>query len=447
MNAESEVRARRFGYAILAAVFVALTWPIQVFNLQSANGVATDERAYHLPTIRQFAAQLPFPDVTDYPSATGPGYHLIMAVVARAWDEPRFLRIVGGFFALGVVLAFYGFTARRTDARRALALAAPLLFLYSTIRCGIWLLTDYAALLYAMLALGMLWLGPLRSWRAVLLCGVLAAASVSIRQIGLWIVAPMVVAMAWERWQGVDRHGGGQPRAGETPTPPLMCYLVAVALPFVVVGGLMLAWGGATPPQFQAKHSVWSLSAIPIGMGVAGWVAVWMLPLAWRHRHLSRWNSPALWLALGAVLAAALLSHTNFEVKAGRFGGPLWNVTDKMRSLGPWSPVFPGLALLACVALAPMLGAARAAGNGRQAAILAAAWIALLVAHTANKMMFQRYFEPYAIILLGWLAVSTFRGADDAARGRWWIGPVAFAAVQAVFLVYREYGPFMRNYF
>ena len=46
-----------------------------------------DQRDYHLPVILEFARTLPTPDLSDYNSATTPGYHLLMAVAVRAGAE------------------------------------------------------------------------------------------------------------------------------------------------------------------------------------------------------------------------------------------------------------------------------------------------------------------------------------------------------------------------
>ena len=44
---------------------------------------AGDEITYHLPTIEQFARQLPAPDLVHYPAAQTPLFHLL----AAAWGE------------------------------------------------------------------------------------------------------------------------------------------------------------------------------------------------------------------------------------------------------------------------------------------------------------------------------------------------------------------------
>ncbi len=43
----------------------------------------TDEQVYHYPAVLQFERELPRPDLSRYPSATTPLYHLLLAVLAR----------------------------------------------------------------------------------------------------------------------------------------------------------------------------------------------------------------------------------------------------------------------------------------------------------------------------------------------------------------------------
>src|SRR5947208_1657978 len=58
-----------------------------------------DQYDFHLKAILKFADELPRPDLHDYLSATTPGYHLVMAAVARAISrEPLMLQIVASVF-------------------------------------------------------------------------------------------------------------------------------------------------------------------------------------------------------------------------------------------------------------------------------------------------------------------------------------------------------------
>ena len=93
-NSGRDRRRSRYGaMAVLCLLFCVLIWPV-VFSAQGRLGDAApdinyptsemgDQRKYHEPTILVFAEQWPRVDLVNYPSATSPGYHLVLAVVAR----------------------------------------------------------------------------------------------------------------------------------------------------------------------------------------------------------------------------------------------------------------------------------------------------------------------------------------------------------------------------
>ena len=72
----------RLAPAVLAFLCAVSVLPV-IFLGRDATSEAFDQQIAHLPAVEQFAAQLPAPDLSNYPSATGPGYHLLLAVPAR----------------------------------------------------------------------------------------------------------------------------------------------------------------------------------------------------------------------------------------------------------------------------------------------------------------------------------------------------------------------------
>ena len=91
--ARDRKRSRRIAAGVLCLLCCILIWPV-VFSAQGRLGDAAtnikyptsemgDQRQYHEPTILTFAEQWPSVDLINYPSATSPGYHLVIAVVAR----------------------------------------------------------------------------------------------------------------------------------------------------------------------------------------------------------------------------------------------------------------------------------------------------------------------------------------------------------------------------
>src|SRR4051812_7448570 len=60
-------------------VTVAFHWMATAFPTYHGS----DETLYHYPVIERFFAALPFPDIRDYASATGPLFHVLFALAAK----------------------------------------------------------------------------------------------------------------------------------------------------------------------------------------------------------------------------------------------------------------------------------------------------------------------------------------------------------------------------
>src|SRR5690606_36064828 len=67
---------------VLAGVFTLLWCGLILLGVTETRARA-DEQNYHLPAVLHFAEQLPLPDLSDYPSATTPGYHLLLSLAAK----------------------------------------------------------------------------------------------------------------------------------------------------------------------------------------------------------------------------------------------------------------------------------------------------------------------------------------------------------------------------
>src|SRR5690606_37961413 len=87
---------------------------------------ASDALKYHLPVIREMAAEWPRVDIVNYRSATSPGYHLVMAAALKAGaSEPalRWLNLLAGCALVAIVAGVAGALA---PGRRAMLLAPPI---------------------------------------------------------------------------------------------------------------------------------------------------------------------------------------------------------------------------------------------------------------------------------------------------------------------------------
>ncbi|MEY3024006.1 MAG: hypothetical protein RJA16_832, partial [Planctomycetota bacterium] len=77
---------------------------------------------------------------------------------------------------------------------------------------------------------------------------------------------------------------------------------------------------------------------------------------------------------------------------------------------------------------------------------------AFLVAHAANKQLFQRYFDPPVLLFLAIFAALAWpRGEDRTASGGsgvrtvWLVSLAAMAAMQLAFATVTLFVPLMRN--
>src|SRR5215213_8044224 len=96
----------------LAALFLAIAVPL-ILKFPDQGRAAWDQVAFHLPTVVKFAGEWPRLDFSDYPSATTPGYHAVLATVRKLFGgDDRSLRVVAAVFTVGL-LATFGWSAGR----------------------------------------------------------------------------------------------------------------------------------------------------------------------------------------------------------------------------------------------------------------------------------------------------------------------------------------------
>ncbi len=387
---------------------------------------AGDEITYHLPTISQFADQLPSPDLVHYPAAQTPLFHLIVAawgdlVGLQLWD----LRIVEVLISYGVALMLYRLLRRHSglDAWPALLLAAlfacsPYVFGQSFI-----LVTDNLALLLGLAAIERLLAfqrgGGLPAF--ALACGAIALALLT-RQSVAWLGLLAFVVLVLQVPREARTLAGG---------------IALLALAAVPVGALVLAWHGLVPPTADpascglcspdSGRLGWAgdsplrapLYAVAIG-GVYG--TLLHGPALWdelRRGGPRSWRLP-LAAAVGGVVALALVPlayHTGDE-------GWIWRLARSgPQPLGAAWPFWP-LVPLGCAVLAAV---ARRAGWRSLPVLMLGCF---LVAQLATRLAYQKYFDP--IVLLALLLMLRPEQLRDR---RVWAGAAAVLLLSAGFVL------------
>ena len=301
-------------FLIGIAVLQGLTVEIDTFH-------GTDARVYQLPTIIQLSERL---DLSDYPSAQTPLYHLVTAgwgelVGFELWK----LRLLNVAISYGMALALMRLLRRATPLGELPAFALTLAFVLSPYVFGasFTLLTDNLAILFALVALERIHAYARGgSLAAFALACVAIGAAVMTRQSALWLVpvaAFFLVAPALKGGQPgrVGRIAGVGTRAWRAARVRRIAAGGALlALALVPLAALVIEWNGLVPPSADPASCGLctdrpgvgrdSLTLRTVGFSVAllgMYAALVMGPSLWRRARLLR--SPVV-RAAGTALAA-----------------------------------------------------------------------------------------------------------------------------------------------
>ena len=417
---------------LLAVAFAAAVVPVAVLGA-AVTSEAADEADAHLPTVLQFARGLPAPDLRDYPSATGPGYHLALAVASRLGAGITTLRLLSASAGLALVLLAWRGAARWAGPGVALALSLPVLLSTYVLSGSAWLTTDVVSVtLGTAIVAACAWMPS--SPRTFLSVAVLFAAAMSVRQTNVFLALPVAVAGALGSPLGRSASPGEQ-WAGDEPRAwrRLWMALLATVPGMLVLAALAAGWGGLTPPHFRALHDRGiSPVAVPYGMALIGaWSCFLLLPSLPEAMDAVRRRPAAVLVPACLAAAIAVLPESTWSREEGRWGGPLWALVER-------SPAFAGrsaLVVLGAAAGAASLAVlwlrAAQAGRGRHASVVIAALLGLLAVQCGNSQVWERYFDPAILVSLAWLVAMGLGPARPHAASRAVVGAALLAAAQA----------------
>lgn len=385
---------------LLGALFLLLVWP-PIFAGAEGTSEAFDHREYHEPVIRTFAEQLPRPDLVHYQSATSPGYHLFMAGISRyVTDQTIVLQLISSLFSLGLVLIVFRAAAVNGSAWRAVLLTLPLLFSPYLLSGAIWLTTDNAAWMFVALALGGCVMQSATPAR-VAACSASALAGVAIRQIHVWVAAPLAVAALVQSSLASRANG----RSSNRFTLQWLIALSTTIVPVALIGWFIFMWGGLMPPAYVELHNRGMNPAmLPMTLSLAGAFGILYVPVIGVNSVANAIRRRSVWIAAAIGLMAAVAFPTSFSRDDGRWGGSIWQAANLLPVVADRSLLFVPLSALGCMVMMILWQSAAKAGRGRSATILLFALACWAAAQMMNSQAWQRYSEPIVLLTLAWLA-------------------------------------------
>ena len=399
---------------LLAAPFLAGILILKGLTVEIETFHGNDAGLYHLPTIELLSQRL---ELKDYPAAQTPLFHLIEAGWGKlvGFDLWK-LRLLNVAFSYAAVLVLFRLLVRRgLEAAPAAALA--LLFALSPYYLGasFTLLTDNLAILFGLLALDRIdRFGDDPSWRELGFACAAMTAAVLTRQSFVWLALVIAVYVLRAPWP-LGRKAAG-------------AALAALALaPFAA---LVIAWGGLVPPgadpascglctdrpgvgrdALTLRTVGFTLALLAIYAAAVFGPALLRRASAGARRLAPAGRELALPLLAGALLLlASPLLYKPIKPPLGGDAGWLWKASDVLPAVLGSSLVFWALVPLGALALALLV---------RRAGLLSLPVVyfaAFLVAALPVGLVYQKYFDPFALVAVALLVrPGDLRGRGDYA--------------------------------
>jgi hypothetical protein len=401
-----------------------------------------DMDTYHVPVVRAFAEQLPAVDLSDYNSATTPGMHLMLAVIAKVFGPSETIMQVATC-VFGALLIFIAWWYASIVARPWIALVAviPLALNPYTLGNAIWVMTDNLSLALIAITIGSsVFLRP----RIKTLIGTSFAllGAILIRQINLWVIAGVWVIAIFSLPAIRDRLPWRDELDEGFSAARVFAISIGVLVSIGVLAIFIWLWGGLVPPSVQARHSR------GINVAVTPFVltlfAVYAAPM-WLFLGQRMFANKRTVRAMGVGALVGLFFGALFEstigLDVGRMGGWMWLLSGASPDVAGRSLFLVFGSLVGGGLLGALMGMLAEAGRGRAAFLLLLFGASFLTAYTVNSQAYQRYFDGPVLLFAGWSLVLAMRKNEDNDGQRVIFCGALMALMQLVFCSWTIYRP------
>jgi hypothetical protein len=411
----STVRKPWLAATIVAGLFLLAAMPFVLANYNSGQVYFDNQNLFHLKVVKVFSEQIPRPDLSDYASATTPLYHLVLAVIDRyVSDDVRVLRTVNVLMAAGLLATLAWAIGRENCVRTAIALCLPLVTSWYIFGPAVWLDPGNAGL-WGVTALLIIAMRPIGDIGDLIVSGIVLLMLVMTRQSHLWIACVLWLA-AW--------LGGSADALPDRIRSTGWMILVTIPA-FLAVGYFFWLWRGSVPPSFQEAHTGGNPAIPAMILAIFGICGMFFLPLILPMLREQSRGSVVIIIAGGVIgWIIGIVPHTSFSREHGRLSG-LWNIISHFPVIADRSPIMILMATVGGILAAAWFVCLPRRERWIYLAVLAA----FTLASTPNFYAYHRYYEPFALIMLG---LTTSRilstSAQTPPRRALW-GPVALAVM------------------
>lgn len=412
----------RFQTILLSLIFFyGLALPLIITDY-NAGRAFSDQINGHLPAIRFFTEQIEF---SDYPSATTPGYHLLLAAFAKFFTQNIvFLKLVASVITAAFIGLFAALLYDRAGKFKAILMVLPMIFSLYIHPDGVWLVPDNLA----WLTVAILLIITLKTYppkiSTFFTSGLIVFFAVAVRQPNIWLAAvPWATGLSYLLFSDSPKQ-----KKLFVCGLSILCTVPA----FVLLYYFFNLWGGLVPPSFQSLHERGlSFSVLPFFLSIFLVYSVFYTPLVFRALTNSL-NRPALYfIAAGSLIGflIAVLPDTDYNYKMGRLSG-FWNFVRLAPSIGHTSVL---------LTISSTLGGAAFCGwllllKKELRFIIFISSLAFTFALIPNLLVLERYFAGFIYIILFIMLYSTEKIKWEKLPALVWIGPVLFTLINLLFL-------------
>jgi hypothetical protein len=419
----------KWGIALIV-VYSVLVIPILYLDAGGTDD-AVDQKNYHEPFILQLIAQWPNPDLANtHGVAMTPGYHLLLASASYYSGISIFgSRVITAVIGALTIFASFWFCARWVKPSIAFLLTLPFMFSSFVLGSSLWLRPDNISLLSVIIALGLM--AHKKATPAVVIClGAIIAFSVFVRQVNIWLIAPLGLFALLSIIPSRGQLVGLVPNASIADAWRLTAAaIVAAALPLSILAYFFLLWGGLLPPEVAAIHPAGNgLANLSVIFALTGFFGVFFVLLITRPNFAQLLRDPFLWGAAAVGFMVAVIPPTGEPAGSSGFLLEIQKTPilfDRVILLIP-------LSILGGIVLLLLVRTSISSGQQLSGIFILASFLIWTVAMASNVYVFRRYSEPFILLCLAWLTAMGVSHTKNKGVTFWFFGILIIIQLVAV---------------